>query len=106
MRTSKFIHIALISLCFFVVVESCKKQDDWLDVKRNKSDVVPSTLKDYQAILDNEQIMNQSLPGLGLLGSDNYYVTYTMWQSRLPVDRNGYVWKADIFEGQGNVDWN
>jgi hypothetical protein len=63
-------------------------------------------LKDYQAILDNEQIMNQSLPGLGLLGSDNYYVTNTMWQSRLPVDRNGYVWKPDIFEGQGNVDWN
>lgn len=89
-----------------IIITSCEKQNNWLDVKRNKSDVVPSTLKDLQAILDNDLIMNQGLPGLSLIGSENYYVTLSMWQSRTPVERNAYIWKPDIFEGSTNRDWN
>jgi len=84
---------------------SCKKQDKWLDVKSNKADITPVTLEDFQALLDNDDVMNANYPGLGLLASDNYYLTYSFWQSLQPTERNAYLWKPDIYEGDPSFDW-
>jgi starch-binding outer membrane protein, SusD/RagB family len=84
---------------------SCKKQDEWLNVKSNKADVTPQTLADYQALLDNDDVMNNNYPGLGLLASDNFYLTYDFWQSLQPTERNAYLWKPEIYQGDPSFDW-
>jgi starch-binding outer membrane protein, SusD/RagB family len=58
----------------------CKK---YLDQKPNKSDVVPSTLNDLQALLDNSAfaINSQGTGGYSELIADNIYVTAATWQS-------------------------
>jgi starch-binding outer membrane protein, SusD/RagB family len=82
---------------------SCKK---WLDVKRTKADVVPETLKDFQALLDNQAIMNASYPNLGIIGTDDYYVAFTTWQATSFIDRNAYIWASDIYETITTIsDW-
>lgn len=88
-----------IILVLFLFVIACKKQDEFLDIKSNKSDVILSSLKDYQAVLDNTDIMNNSYPSLGLVGSDNYYVTTATWQANTSAtERNSYIWASDIYE--------
>ena len=97
-----------ILLFIFIVATatSCNKHD-WLDVKSNKSDLVPKSFSDLQAILDNTEVMNFNYPELGFLGSDNYYLTYSSWQGAFTsAERNAYIWSRDIFEGATCVDWD
>lgn len=96
--------LLFLTICFLAA--SCKKQNEWLDVKSNKADVVPASLQDFQALLDNDRVMNESYPVLGLISSDNYYVTYANWQSRATAqERNTYLWLPDIYEGESGFDW-
>jgi tetratricopeptide (TPR) repeat protein len=85
-------------------VVSCKKS--WLDEKQNKSDVVPATLKDFQAILDNHSTMNDVYPALGLIGGDNFYLSDARINSATTAERNAYLWAKDIFNGGTSLDWN
>lgn len=94
-------YILLILLC--IQLSSCRK---WLDVKSNISDVTPTTIADYQAIIDNDLFMNLGSPALPLLSSDNYYVTYTTWQARSATERNAYIWASEVFEGTTPNDWS
>lgn len=94
--------------CILIVITaiSCNKHD-WLDVKSNKSDLIPKSLNDLQSILDNTDVMNFNYPELGFLGSDNYYLTYSSWQGAFtPTERNAYIWAPDIFEGATCFDWD
>lgn len=86
---------------------ACDKQNEWLDKKANKSDVVLSSLEDYQALLDNDGVFNQRYPALGLLASDNFYTTYSNWQAAFTAtERNSYIWMSDAFSGESVNDWN
>lgn len=87
-----------------MIITSCNKQDSWLDVKRNRSDLVPQTIQDYQSLLDNDRIMNANYPSLGLIGSDNYYVTSADWQSLGVLERNAYIWADEVYQNS-NADW-
>lgn len=93
-----------------LIMISCKK--DWLDAKTKKSLVVPSTDKDYQAILDKSDdnagpMFNVYAPSMGEESADSYYLTYETWS---PIgyapDKNAYIWADDIFQGQASGDWN
>jgi len=76
-------------------------------VKSNKSDLIPKSLSDMQAILDNTDVMNFNYPELGFLGSDNYYLSYSSWQGAFTsAERNAYIWAPDIFEGVTCFDWD
>lgn len=100
--------IVIISfLLFSAISASC--HNEWLDVKRNKRVVIPSTLEDLQALLDYTKTMNvESTPALGEISADNYYVTDEKWQSlSSPEQKNGYIWAKDIFVGDsGDPEWN
>jgi len=91
----------IIVICF--VFNSCKKQ--WLDEKANLSDVRPSTLKDFQAILDDNSVMNNVYAGIGLSGADNYYLTDQNYNNASQYLRNSYTWEKDIFAGTNSTDW-
>jgi starch-binding outer membrane protein, SusD/RagB family len=93
-----------ISLFLFSIL-SCNKKE-FLD-ERPRSDLfVPTTLEDFQALLDNDAALNLT-PVLGELSADNYYLLQSLWQNLGTKEQNAYIWAPDIFKGEGNVsDWN
>lgn len=96
---AKIIIFTLLSLA----VCACKK--DWLSAKSDVSLVVPQTISDYQALLDNSSVMNKSTI-LDQLSSDDYYVLYPFYQTLKPFEQNAYVWGRDnLFAGVTAIDW-
>lgn len=94
------IYLLFASLFIF----SCKKE--WLDVKPRDSQVVPTTIADAQALLDNNATLNQ-IYSTGEISADDYELTYTTWLSfAVPAWRNAYSWSQDIWEGRAQGDWN
>ncbi|WP_158617981.1 RagB/SusD family nutrient uptake outer membrane protein [Chitinophaga lutea] len=97
--------LLIISLLIFSLF-SCKKQNDWLNAKRQTSDVVPESLADFQSLLDNAGLMNASYPTLGVLGCDNFYYPDENIPSLNTITRNAYFWNRDIFGSAISVDYS
>ena len=87
-------------------VIGCNKSS-FLDNNPDSRLVVPTTLADFQALLDNEAVM-QETPELGELSTDDYYVTYSSWQNfKTAKSQNAYLWAKDIYVGQILIpDWD
>lgn len=98
--------ISYITLIFVFILFACS--DDYLDKKPNKSLVVPSTLEDLQALLDNSSQVMNVVPALGVIGSDDLFTNEAGWQGyALATERNSYTWTSDIFGGDITCgDWN
>ena len=64
--------VIILLLMLFSLI-SCKK--DWLDAKTNKSQDIPTTVEDFQAILDNTGVMNNRAPFLTEISADDFYLT-------------------------------
>lgn len=88
-----------------ILLSSCKK--NWLDAKPAKNLVVPHTLADLQALLDNTTfVFNMGQPTLGEIGSDDYYVMYPDWLALgTNLERNGYIWAKNVYNGEEVSDW-
>lgn len=102
----KFTHQYTL-LFFIILIYSCKK--DFLDAKPSSSLVTPSTLADYQAMLENVDVLNRATPGLLQMASDDYvFVSDAAWDdTSLNAERNSYLWAKDLYQGQNNIkDWN
>jgi hypothetical protein len=80
-----------------VIILSCNK--DWIEVRPDKALDVPTSIEDFQAVLDNATVMNDNRPSLGEASADNYYLTDSMWDNRLPLIRNASIWEKDIYSG-------
>ncbi|PZR18254.1 MAG: hypothetical protein DI539_16425 [Flavobacterium psychrophilum] len=96
-------------LIFFAVlafIVGCNKKE-FLESKPNSELFIPTTLDDFQSLLDNDAVMNET-PTLGELSADNYYMPYSYWQTLNAKEKNAYAWYAETFEGlSGNIaDWN
>lgn len=85
----------------------------FLDLKPNQSQRIPSTVADYQAMLDNTNLFNMfSCHALGIIGSDEYYMLDTRYETfQTGLDYNfqkrAYIWNANIYEGgENNTDWS
>ncbi len=92
--------IAFLLLSGMGFVMSCTK--NFLGKKPSSDLVVPTTLEDFQALLDNYLVMSET-PNLGELSADNYYISsLSAWQGLFyGKERNAYIWAKDIFQGQG-----
>jgi len=97
----------LSTLIFWLMLNSaCKK--DWLDAKPNKALVVPTTVDDYQALLDNVITMNEQLPALTMVGDGDYYVSDAFYNSlNSPSEKGAYMWAPteNFYGGQPSTDW-
>jgi len=100
-----FKNIFRAQLCLTVLfTQSCTRE--FLDEKPRSSLIVPTTLQDMQALLDNYNVMNET-PCLGEISADNYYLAYSDWQNKVVTERNSYTWAPDIYQGTvGIPDWN
>jgi tetratricopeptide (TPR) repeat protein len=96
------LYIAVFSIALF---SACKK--DWLDAKPSKALVVPTSISDYQTLLDNEIQMNSNAPGLGVVSDDNLRVTDATYLGLSQQERNAYTWGAteNFYGSDGNGDW-
>lgn len=94
--------IFLISLS--VLLASCQKE--FLKERPDKALLVPSTLDDFEAILDNSyRVMNVS-PYLMISSADNFYTTDQGLQAYTIFSRNAYLWEKDVFQNLSAVDWD
>jgi tetratricopeptide (TPR) repeat protein len=99
--------VSYFVLSVFIISTSCKK--DFLDAKPSSALVTPTQLKDFQALLENVDVMNRATPALLHLGADEYLFTNdAAWASTAyNAERNSYTWAKDLYEGQKNIkDWN
>lgn len=98
------------TLLYFIVIALilCSCQKGFLDLKPDQTVVVPSSLKDFEALLDNDLDLNNTSPlFLSELGTDDFYLTEGDW-NQLPnaFERNAYRWEPNIYEGSQCRGWN
>lgn len=99
MKNSIYILLFLIG-----ILQSC--QDEFLEKKSDKSLLVPSTLSDFQNLLDNLDVFN-IMPSLHVIASDDYFGIDTRINSFSSIPaRNSYLWTEDIFEGASTSEWS
>lgn len=93
-----------LSILFFITLSftSCKK---YLDASPDKSLIIPQSISDLQAVLDNSNYMNLSCSSLGEVSADNYYITFDYYQSQSLVARHAYVWDTAIYNTPCR-EWN
>lgn len=102
--TAAFITIGCIYVLF---ATACK--DSWLEAKPDKALILPRSLKDYQALLDNTaEFNNQLTGGLGEVGAGDFFLSDNDYLSLAsPLERNTYLWKKDnMYEGEPNPEWS
>ncbi len=95
----------ILSLCLYSLFIACSKQQEWLDVRINRSSVVLKTLDDYQALLDADYMFRE-YGFLGILGSDQINLTDADYNAvNISTERNGYIWAKEIYEGRMPSEW-
>lgn len=108
MKKNPYKYLSMFSTLVICLHSGCLQEE--LESKPDKSLVVPSSIADYQALLDNQTVMNEVNPWLGQIGSDDYYVLPARLNSVGQLERNAYTWESDIYqdvpESSGAVlDW-
>lgn len=93
------------------MIASCSKSN-FLSQKPDQSLVVPTTLQDFQMILDNDAVMNGEInygvaPSLGEIATTDYYVTQNNYQTLFDAQEQlEYIWAADPYPGVDVADWD
>ncbi|HEY9260273.1 RagB/SusD family nutrient uptake outer membrane protein [Chitinophaga sp.] len=101
MRYYKYISIICFLLTVLLCLNACRK---YLDAKPDNKMVVPATIKDLQAMLDDVATMNLSWPIAGEIAADNYYLLSSSWSGLSSItDRENYIWKDDV---SNDMDWS
>jgi len=93
----------ILPACLCLLLFSCKKQ---LDVKPSLSLQVPVTLADFQALMDNNNVMTQNWPYAGTDGADDGFITNATWASVSVTNRNAYTWDREVFNDLPRNDWS
>lgn len=88
-----------------IMISSCKKQDQWLEAKNRNSDIMPSTLADFQAMLDANTLFNGQGATIGLTATDNIIISDANLDAGNQVTRNAYLWEREIYNGELATDW-
>jgi hypothetical protein len=93
-------YFIVVILVLFQV--SCKK---YLDTKSNSSIVTPTTLNDFQEILDDASLMNiKNTPSFGEASADDYFVLSNTYNSFQPLYKHIYTWTPDVYNYAN--DWS
>ncbi|WP_437920422.1 RagB/SusD family nutrient uptake outer membrane protein [Sphingobacterium sp. LRF_L2] len=98
-------------VCLLLITSGCSK--GFLDVKSSASIANPSTIEDFQALLDNAAGAMNSLPPISLnfIAGEEYRITSAVWNA-VPVtnnriqQKNAYIWAADVYQGESGNDWD
>ncbi len=95
---------AIMGIVALTVQTGC---NDFLDSKPDKKLVVPNKIRDYQALLDNYPVINNSDAGSGEISADDYFLT--------DADFNGisqeyyqrmHIWEKEAIFNATSNDWS
>jgi len=89
---------------------ACNKTT-FLDAKPVQSQVVPSTLADFQALLDNDGVFNGYItggvvPSLGEIGTTDFFVPTNYFSSLSQAQINEYTWAPNPYPALDIQDWD
>ncbi|PVY40892.1 RagB/SusD family nutrient uptake outer membrane protein [Pontibacter virosus] len=103
---NKNIYTWALCLLSLAALPACEKE--FLELKPDRTLVVPSTLEDLQALLDHGAVMYQGTShALAEIGSDDYFVSTATWRLLpRPEEKNGYIWAKEVDQGQPVNDWD
>lgn len=87
-----------------IFLTSCK--EGYLEAKPDLSLVVPHTVKEFQALLDNTAIINSHTPFLAEVGAGDNDLQPNRHQTLQVKERNAFIWAKDIYENQIVEDWD
>ncbi len=95
-------HLFLLILASYLIIHSgCKK--DFLDKKPDMSFIIPKTLPEFEGLLNNYAVINNT-PNFDILCSDEYeFLTLEIWQATNEIVRNSYNWNHTFY--QTSTDW-
>lgn len=89
--------------CMFLLC-GCEK---YLDVKPDKSLVVPTTLADLKALLNNSDQMNSAYAVIQESATDNAYLESTRWKNLTNLTaKNCYIWDSNLFNDGESNEWS
>ncbi|MBB6611798.1 RagB/SusD family nutrient uptake outer membrane protein [Pontibacter sp. Tf4] len=100
--TRSHISRSFLILCFLSLVAGC---ESFLDEKPDKQQVIPSTLRDFQALLDDFSQLNDNDPAAGEVSTDDYYLEDATWASLSETERLQYTWSRENFFTSPYNDW-
>ncbi|MCE7044461.1 RagB/SusD family nutrient uptake outer membrane protein [Dyadobacter sp. CY312] len=84
---------------FLVLLFLCPGCEKYLDQKPDKALVVPTTLADFNDLLNHSDFMNFT-PGLGIVAGDEYYMPKNGLDALTNlIERNSYMWEKDLYVG-------
>lgn len=107
MKVADIFSIRFLGITFLLGLLLLSCQEDFLNVKPDKKLVVPHTLEDLQALLDNAEYLNEVSPGLNEVGAGDLYIKEERLQRLNYQQRNAYLWEKDIYEGATVlIDWD
>lgn len=89
-------------ICLALLLVGCEK--DFLETKPNKALLIPKTLTEFNALLDNLNTMNRA-PSLNTLAADDFYFNDVGWAGIPEYEKNSYLWD-EVFGVASNSDWN
>lgn len=95
---NNYIKVLICNLAVILLMASCKK---YLDEKPDQRLSTPDTLDDLQALLDNPFFYKYGIR-LTQNGTDEYYIPYSVWQSRSDIDKLSYIWDPAVDD---DADW-
>ncbi|MBE9603010.1 RagB/SusD family nutrient uptake outer membrane protein [Pedobacter sp. MC2016-24] len=105
----KKISIVYLWYGFFslLLFQSCGKE--WLDAKPDKSLLIPKSIEEYQALLDNFTVFNSTqVSSLAEIGSGDFFLSTASFQSLFSVqEKSAYIWAptATFYVGELSGDW-
>lgn len=95
---------SIFIICCFFLTPSCKK---YLDEKSDRKLVVPTTIADLQALLDNSGRINNSAPETGQLSSDDYYLSDVDFNAvSQEANRRIYTWQNSFLFDAFPNNWS
>lgn len=98
----KYSLVTLFSVLITLLFGAC---DKFLAEKPDKSLAIPSTLKDLQALLDNESALIWD-SNTGEISSGDFYLVGSDWTSLSSEgNRRAYIWEKDFLFETNSADW-
>lgn len=103
-KLTYYTFFVLLAIAFF---QGCK-QNDWLDEKREKEQVRPETLMDFQAILDNVAWINGRFSNSGIAASNNVYILDKDFAAIIPREQQIYFWGMQPWDNSNgsSMEWD
>lgn len=92
-----FFFIIIISFSF----SSCKK---YLDKKSDSSLIVPQSIADLQALLNDGDFQNFNTPSYGESSADDYFLQLHVYNRFVQEEQKRYTWQPVIYNYQN--DWS